>query len=368
MTWVTWRQYRYQGALATALLAALAVLLLITGLHAASVWHSALTRCLKVSSCGSLAGSNLSLANPTVAAFVVATSVVPLLPGLLWGAPMVAQELETGTNQFAWTQSTTRRRWLAVRTGWLLLVAAVLAAAVSAVVTWWSGPNNALNADAFMVNRFDITDLVPVAYTIFAMALGICAGTLLRRTLPALAVTVAGFVGLRALIALWLRLHYMTPVTAYYKLTTQIRADGVLLEHRSGHNRPGRQALRASRPLRDRVRRAAGPARLPERHGRPRQRDVLHDVPRLPGVCDLSASQPVLGFPGHRDRRLPCTRGCPARHHVLGARAAGRIAETSQGRRSRAPTWMICSLELATRNAGDTLVIDVMKKRCVASA
>ena len=32
MTWVTWRQYRYQGALAAALLAALAVVLLITGL------------------------------------------------------------------------------------------------------------------------------------------------------------------------------------------------------------------------------------------------------------------------------------------------------------------------------------------------
>jgi hypothetical protein len=37
MTWVTWRQYRYQGALAAALLAALAVVLLITGLHAAQI-------------------------------------------------------------------------------------------------------------------------------------------------------------------------------------------------------------------------------------------------------------------------------------------------------------------------------------------
>ena len=144
---------------------------------------------------------------------------MPLLPGLFWGAPMVASELETGTHQFAWTQSITRRRWLAVRAGWLLLAAAVLAGAVSALVTWWSGPDNALNADAFQANRFDITGIVPVGYAIFAMALGICAGTLLRRTLPALAVTLAGFAGLRALIALWLRLHYMTPVTVYYKLT-----------------------------------------------------------------------------------------------------------------------------------------------------
>jgi hypothetical protein len=143
---------------------------------------------------------------------------VPLLPGLFWAAPMVAHELETGTNQFAWTQSITRRRWLAVRTGWLLLAAAVLAGAVSALVTWWSGPDNALYANAFEANKFDVTDIVPVGYAVFAMALGICAGALLRRTLPALAVTLAGFVALRALIAQGLRPHYMPPVTAYYKL------------------------------------------------------------------------------------------------------------------------------------------------------
>jgi hypothetical protein len=229
MTWVTWRQYRYQGALAAALLAVLAVVLLFTGLHAAWVWHSALAQCAKDGSCGGLAGSNLSLGSPVIAALVVYTSAVPLLPGLLWGAPMVAGELETGTNRFAWTQSTTRRRWLAIKTGWLLLAAAVLAGAVSAVVTWWSGPYNALQSDGFQVNRFDVTDIVPVAYAIFAMALGICAGTLLRRTVPALAVTLAGFVGLRALTALWLRPHYMTPVTVYYKLTASFVPKGSYL-------------------------------------------------------------------------------------------------------------------------------------------
>jgi ABC-type transport system involved in multi-copper enzyme maturation permease subunit len=229
MTWVTWRQYRYQGALAAALFAALAVVLLLTGLHAAHAWHSALTGCAKNSTCASLTGSGLSLSSPAFLTLVVATSAVPLLPGLFWGAPMVAGELEAGTHQFAWTQSITRRRWLAVRAGWLLLAAVVLAGAVSAVVTWWSGPDNALNADAFQVNRFDITGIVPVGYAVFAMALGICAGTLLRRTLPALAVALAGFTGLRALIAQWLRLHYMTPVTVYYQLTAPFTPTGSYL-------------------------------------------------------------------------------------------------------------------------------------------
>ena len=229
MTWITWRQYRYQGALAAALLAVLAVVLLITGLHAAGAWHSALAACAKNGSCGNLANTSLSLGSPAFTTLVVATSAVPLLPGLFWGAPLVAHELETGTNQFAWTQSITRRRWLAVRAGWLLLAAAVLAGAVSALVTWWSGPYNALQADAFEANRFDVTDIVPVGYAIFAMALGICAGMLLRRTIPALAVTLGGFIALRVLTSQWLRLHYMTPVTVAYKLTAPFTPSGSYL-------------------------------------------------------------------------------------------------------------------------------------------
>jgi hypothetical protein len=230
MTWVTWRQYRHQSALATALLAALAILLLITGLHAAQVWHSALAGCTKDSTCAGLAGLDLSLGSPLVATLVAATAAVPLLPGLFWGAPMVAHELETGTNQFAWTQSITRRRWLAVRTGWLLLAAAILAGAVSALVTWWSGPYSALQANAFQVNHFDVTGIVPIGYAIFAAALGICAGTLLRRTLPALAITLAGFAALRILTSQWLRLHYMTPVSVYSKLTAPFTPAGSYLE------------------------------------------------------------------------------------------------------------------------------------------
>ena len=169
MTWVTWQQYRYQAAFAPALLAALAVVLLISGLHAAAVWHSALAQCATDHSCASVVGSNLSLGNRIITTLVVATTAVPVLPGLLGGAPAVATELETGTNQFAWTQSVTRRRWLAVRTAWLLLAAAVIAGSVSAIVTWWSGPYNALTPDAFQVNRFDVTDIVPVGYAIFAI-------------------------------------------------------------------------------------------------------------------------------------------------------------------------------------------------------
>ena len=92
---------------------------------------------------------------------------------------------------------------------------------MAALVTWWSGPPNALYADAFHANEFDMQGIVPVAYAVFGVALGIAAGALLRRrTLPAIAVTLAGFIGVRVLVAQVFRAHYLTAVTTYYSLTS----------------------------------------------------------------------------------------------------------------------------------------------------
>ncbi len=121
--------------------------------------------------------------------------------------------------QFAWMQSVTRKRWLAVKIGWMLLAAAIWGGVISVLVTWWSSPNNAEQLNQFNPGRFDIMGLVPVAYSLFAMALGIAAGALLRRTLPAMAVTLAGFIGVRVVVALLLRPHYLSAVTVFYKVT-----------------------------------------------------------------------------------------------------------------------------------------------------
>ena len=106
---------------------------------------------------------------------------MPAVLGMFIGAPLVAREIETGTGQFAWTQGVTRRRWLAVKVGWLLLAALAWGGAVAALVTWWSGPKNAAYLNAFSPGRFDVQGIMPAAYSLFAMALGIAAGTLIRR-------------------------------------------------------------------------------------------------------------------------------------------------------------------------------------------
>jgi hypothetical protein len=217
MTWLAWRQHRGQLCLGAALLAALAALLLATGLQMASQYQSAVAACTASHSCANLANT-LFLGSHAVGFLVIMTVGAPVLTGLFWGAPLVAGELETGTSQFVWMQSVTRRRWLTVKAGWMLLAAAVWGGVISGLVTWWSGPDNALQLDAFKPGRFDIMGVVPVGYALFAMALGICAGAVLRRTLPAMAVTLAGFLLVRAAVALWLRPHYMSAVTVNYPL------------------------------------------------------------------------------------------------------------------------------------------------------
>lgn len=218
MSWVVWRQYRLQAAIAAALLAAFAAMMLVTGLQVASQWHAALRTCTADHGCGSLPGT-LFLGSHAVGFLVIMTLGVPAVLGILLGAPLLAAELETGSIGFALAQSVTRRRWLAARIGWPLLFAAVLGGAVSALVTWWSGPDNALQGNAFDPGRFDIMGIVPVGYAVFAMALGIMAGALLRRVVAAIGVTLAGFILVRFAIFHWLRPAFMPPVTSYFPLT-----------------------------------------------------------------------------------------------------------------------------------------------------
>ncbi len=247
MTWVVWRMHRTPVIVAAAALAALAVLLLITGLQMAGQYHNALEGCAATKSCGDLINT-LNLGSNPANIIVSLSTAVPALLGLFWGAPMVAREIEAGTSQFAWVQSVTRLRWLAVETGWLVIAAVVWGGAVAALVTWWSGPQNAVSLDRFNPNVFDGQGIVPVAYSLFAVALGITAGTIVRRPLPALAITLGVFVAVRLVIAALLRPHYLNALTltqkiggtvvpkgAYWQLTTGVVNAAGASVPRTGH-------------------------------------------------------------------------------------------------------------------------------------
>lgn len=222
MTWLVWRQYRAQGAIASVLLAAAAAVILADGFQIASHWHSILVTCSGNSAClqqQAPSGAPRRLVNGVVSDLPYLSLIVPVVLGMLWGAPLVAHELESRTSDFAWSQSVTRTRWLTVKAGWLLLAAAACGGVIAALTTWWSGPTNALSASAFDPGQFDTQGIVPIGYAVFAMALGIAAGTVARRTLPAIAVALGGFIALRLVISDFVRQHYMAAVTTYYNVT-----------------------------------------------------------------------------------------------------------------------------------------------------
>jgi hypothetical protein len=222
MNWLVWRQYRAQGTIALALLAAFTAVALWQGFQVASQWHSLVATCAGNGGC--LRQGNLIRGVANGVPYL--TLIVPLVLGALWGAPLVASELESRTSDFAWAQSVTRVRWLAVKTGWLLLAAAVCGGVVAALVTWWSGPENAQLANVFISPQFDTQGIVPIGYAVFAMALGIAAGAVMRRTLPAIAIVFAGFIALRYVIDDFVRPHFITAVTTYYNVTGMFTPSG----------------------------------------------------------------------------------------------------------------------------------------------
>jgi hypothetical protein len=194
MIWVAWRQFRTQALVALGLLVALAALLLVTGLN--------------VRGCHPQDGCDVAASGRPVSDLLgPALLAVPALLGMFWGAPLVARELESGTYRLAWTQSVTRRQWLLVRVVLVGLGTLAAAGLATLLVSWWFAPIDAFNGNRFLPSVFGERGIVAVGYAGFAFALGVAAGALTRRTLPAMAMTLLGFVAARIAFTLWARPH-----------------------------------------------------------------------------------------------------------------------------------------------------------------
>ena len=149
---------------------------------------------------------------------VVSILLAPAVIGLFWGAPLIARELETGTSALAWNQSVTRTRWLAVKLTAVGLTAMTVTEGLSLMQAWWAAPLGRAvthGAPAGVLYQGRFTQLIfashgitPLGYAAFAFALGVTAGALIRRTIPAMAVTLAVFAALQVATPLWIRPHF----------------------------------------------------------------------------------------------------------------------------------------------------------------
>lgn len=216
MTWLTWRQFRTQAWAGLAVLAVLVLASLATVPTINDLWTSSgMATC--GSECGDAARAFLeqvrtSLAGPLYFAGLGVMFVAPALIGAFWGAPLVARELETGTYRLVWNQSVTRGRWLAVKLAVVGLVTVLTVGVLSLVITWWNGHIDAAQANRLFPEIFAARGIVPVGYAAFAFIVGVTAGALIRRTVPAMAVTLLVVAAVQVVMPLWVRPHLMEPV------------------------------------------------------------------------------------------------------------------------------------------------------------
>jgi hypothetical protein len=226
VTWLTWRQSRAQIVAAAAALAALAIVLAVTGPALARLYDtSGIATCNPFRNCSSLAGTfDDKLPQIDAVLYLIGIGILLLVPaiiGVFWGAPLVTREAEARTFPLAWNQSVTRTQWMAVKLGLVGLLAMATAGLLTLMVTWWSSPldtafnvgdNDRLDLTRLGPVLFDTRDITPVGYAAFAFAIGVTAGVLIRRTVPAMGTALAGFAAVQFAWPIWIRQHLIAPV------------------------------------------------------------------------------------------------------------------------------------------------------------
>jgi len=210
-------QFRTQAAIALGGLLVMAVLLAVTGPHLVHVYDVTVGSCQAQGDCSSAATLFLQTYRGLQIGVDAVVVVVPALLGIFWGAPLVARELEAGTYKLAWTQSVTRSRWLAVKLTLVGLCTMAVAGLLSLMATWWSSPVDRVNMTVFA--SFDQRALVPMGFALFAFALGVTTGAILRRTVPAMATTLVAFVATRLLVNHYVLPRLLSPTIGRYPLS-----------------------------------------------------------------------------------------------------------------------------------------------------
>lgn len=216
MIWLTWRQHR-AAIVATALVVAvLGAIFIVKGQETSAAFQQlGVADCLAHPAhpnCRDIVGSFYD----TYGGIVDASGWLNLLPavlGMLVGAPLVAREVEHGTHRLVWTQGISAGRWLAVKLAILLAVTIAATVILTALMSWWHSTSwNQLEGHITPI-MYDFEGIVPVTYAVFALALGIAAGVLIRRTIPAMVVAAAGFLAIRLPMEFLLRPRFLPPLT-----------------------------------------------------------------------------------------------------------------------------------------------------------
>jgi hypothetical protein len=110
---------------------------------------------------------------------------------------------------------------LAVKLALTGAAAMAVTEALSLLLAWWAAPINRAtglggSVSVFSGSRFSplvfaTGGIAPLGYAAFGFALGVTAGLLIRRAVPAMALTLAIFAAVQVVMPLWVRPHLLPP-------------------------------------------------------------------------------------------------------------------------------------------------------------
>lgn len=214
MLWLTWRQHRWPIIVGTAISAALLTWMIVT----AAQIRSALAMCdgqgMKcppqvVDTASARLGDLYSYANYQLNAI----TFLPVLLGLFWGVPILSREYDQRTLTLAWSQDITPLRWLWAKVAILGFIVTVLSTALAgeavhlAYLAHLGGRRSLFEGTLFQAGGW-----MPLTLALAWFAFGVAVGAALRRTMPALALVFAAFIG-RTLLMAKLRPTFASPLT-----------------------------------------------------------------------------------------------------------------------------------------------------------
>ena len=228
MIWIAWR-YQRSVVLALVLIAALIIgFAIISGV----MQHNYLVQFLGAPChgeqivthrhgdfCGIL-DDKLASAQEYNSEVRIADFVIAPLVGMILGLLAVVNELDQRTARLAWTQSISRNRWFAAKAGVGAAVVTAILVPVAIVSSWWSGEVH--TSDIFGAENFGVAGWVLVAYGLFAFALAMLVGAVIRRMGWTLAATAVLYLVVAVFFPSDVRSHLVTPTEHWSSITATV--------------------------------------------------------------------------------------------------------------------------------------------------
>jgi ABC-type transport system involved in multi-copper enzyme maturation permease subunit len=213
MIWMTWQQHRSQALIGAIALALLTLFLLLTGIHMAADYQP-IVPCLAPAmlsnnKCFFVVNAFRTSYQGIDTMLMLLLMFIPLVVGILVGAPLIAREVEQKTHHFAWTQGITRQHWVLVKLSLILLAGALLEEAITSLWTWWHGPlAPVLHESPLNPVIFDTRGIVSIALVLFSLSLAVTMGALTRHIIPGIALTIVLYLVI-VLSLMFLRTDFM---------------------------------------------------------------------------------------------------------------------------------------------------------------